>query len=144
QTLRGEPDQDELGAVEEVEDDDVARLDASGSQPRGEMAAVGPQLGVGPATVRGRVVQRGAIGVAVAVAVHAGQVGEATLKHLAKGRGVIAVRGTDAQSRALAGAREEVVQAASKRSRTSARRSYWVRGSRPSVMNRNSSTPAWL
>src|ERR1019366_6094119 len=68
----------------------------SGGQPPGVL----PQLCVGPAPLRGRVVQGVARGKAMAVALDPRQVGEVVLEHLAKGAGVITVGGRRAHARA--------------------------------------------
>ena len=91
QALRRQPQQGELGAVVELEDDDVAGADAGVGEPRREAADVGPELGVRPAPAARGIVQRGARGEPVAVAVDARDVGEVMLEDLAEGRGVVAV-----------------------------------------------------
>ena len=91
EALRRQPQQGELGAVVELEDDDVAGTDAGVGEPRREAADVGPELGVRPAPAARGIVQRGARGEPVAVAVDARDVGEVMLEDLAEGRGVVAV-----------------------------------------------------
>ncbi len=139
EALRGEPDERELGAVEQVEDDHVLGSHAVRGEACGEPAGVLPELRVGPAAAAQGIVQRRTGGEAEAVALDPGEVAELLLEDLLELVRVVPILRGAAQTISSC----DQIASASDPSRLTASASLWTcsSGREPSGSSRISLTP---